>query len=290
MSPLHGTLALFRGFLTESLRSRASLFWTLAFPLLFLFVFGAVFGRGRPEGVSYLMPGLLTISVMTGSLFGVAFRMIVARENGVLRRLRVTPVTALAIVAAYGLVALILLIATFALQLGTAKAIWRIPIAGPMASLAIVALAGFFAFVPLGLFVGSAARDMRTAPPIANLIFFPMMFLSGSAVPYAILPPWLQTAGRFLPATYLVEALQGVIVRSDPLGRLSAPLAVLVLTGLVGVFMNALLFRWESDEKVDGKKMALALGTLALFLLLVALLAPPVGMRNVGWGGEAPPR
>ena len=133
-----------------------------------------------------------------------------------------------------------------------------------MASVAVVALAGFFAFVPLGLFVGSAARDMRTAPPLSNLIFFPMMFLSGAAVPYAILPPWLQTTGRFLPATWLVEALQGVIVRNDsaraPLGPRSR---ILVLTGLVGVFMNALLFRWESDEKVDGKKLALALGTLA---------------------------
>jgi ABC-2 type transport system permease protein len=286
VSPLHGTFALFRGFLTESVRSKASLFWTLGFPLLFLFVFGAVFGGGRPEGVSYLMPGLLTISVMTGSLFGVAFRMIVARENGVLRRLRVTPVTALAIVVAYGMVALALLVATFAIQLGTAKAVWRIPIAGPIGSLAVVALAGFFAFVPLGLFVGSAASDMRTAPPIANLIFFPMMFLSGAAVPYAILPPWLQTAGRFLPATWLVEALQGVIVRNDPLVRLRAPLAILVLTGIVGVFMNALLFRWESTEPVNGRKLALALGTLSLFLLLVALLAPPVGMRNVGWGGR----
>jgi ABC-2 type transport system permease protein len=285
MSPLHGTLALFRGFLTESARSKASLFWTLAFPLLFLFVFASIFGGGRPDRVSSLMPGLLTISVMTGSLFGVAFRMIVARENGVLRRLRVTPVTALAIVVAYGMVALALLVATFVLQLGTARAIWRIPVAGPMSALAVVSLAGFFAFVPLGLFVGSAARDMRTAPPLANLIFFPMMFLSGAAVPYAILPPWLQAAGRFLPATWLVEALQGVIVRNDTLGRLSAPLTILVLTGLVGVFMNALLFRWESEQKIDGKKLALALGALAIFLLLVALLAPPVGMRNIGWGG-----
>ncbi len=57
MSPLHGTLALFRGFLTESVRSKASLFWTLAFPLLFLFVFGAVFGGGRRETVASLLPG-----------------------------------------------------------------------------------------------------------------------------------------------------------------------------------------------------------------------------------------
>ncbi len=285
MTPLHGTLALFRGFLTESLRSKASLFWTLAFPLLFLFVFSAVFGGGRPQGIAALLPGLLTISVMTGSLFGVAFRMIVARENGVLRRLRVTPVTALAIVVAYGLVALALLAATVLLQLAAAKAVWSAPIAGPWASLAAVSLAGFFAFVPLGLFVGSTARDMRTAPPLANLIFFPMMFLSGAAVPYAILPPWLQAVGRFLPATYLVESLQGVIVRNDPLAGLRGPVAVLLLTGAVGVGMNALLFRWESAEPVEKKKLLLALGTLALFLLVVAFVGPPLGMRTLGWGG-----
>ncbi len=290
MSPLHGTGALTRGFLIESLRSKASLFWTLAFPLLFLFIFAAVFGGGRPQSVAALLPGLLTISVMTGSLFGVAFRMIVARENGALRRLRVTPVTSLAIVVAYGLVALALLVATFLLQIGAARAIWRVPIAGPWGSLATVALAGFFAFVPLGLFVGSAARDMKTAPPLSNLIFFPMMFLSGAAVPFAIIPPWLQTVGRLLPATYLVEGLQGVIVRNDSLGRLSGTLAVLVLTGFVGVGMNALLFRWESTEAVDRRKLVLALAGLGVFLLLVAVLAPPVEMRYVGWGGARLPR
>lgn len=284
MSPLRGTLALFRGFLIESSRSKASLFWTLAFPLLFLFAFGFVFGGGRPEVVGALLPGLLTISVMTGSFFGVAFRMIVARENGVLRRLRVTPVTALAVVVSYGLVALVLLVATLLLQLGVAGAVWRFSMAGSWGVFAAVSFAGFFAFVPLGLFVGSAARDMRTAPPIANLIFFPMMFLSGAAVPYAILPPFLKSAGRFLPATFLVEAFQGVMVRGERLSALAPPVGILVLTGLVGVGMNALLFRWESSDPVDRKRFLVALGLLALFLFAVALLAPPLEMGNVGWG------
>ncbi len=290
MTPLHGTLALFRGFLTESLRSKASVFWTLAFPLLFLLVFAVVFGGGGPAGVSALLPGLLTISVMTSTLFGVAFRMIVAREAGILRRLHVTPVTALAVVLAYGLVALALLVATFLLQIGAAEAVWHARISGSIPALAVVSLAGFLAFVPLGLFVGSAARDMRTAPPLANLIFFPMMFVSGSAVPFAILPSWLQAAGRLLPATYLVEALQGVIVRNDPLSELAGPVWVLALTGLVGLGMDALLFRWESTEGIDRKKLLVALSSLAVFLLLVAFLAPPLRMRSIGWGGVRLPR
>ena len=49
-------------------------------------------------------------------------------------------------------------------------------------------LCGACALVPIGLIVGSAARDIRTAPAIANLLFFPLMFLSGSAMPFAFLP------------------------------------------------------------------------------------------------------
>jgi ABC-2 type transport system permease protein len=289
VSALRGTLALFRGFLTEAARSKASLFWTFAFPLLFLFVFGFIFGGGRPNGIAYLLPGLLTISVMSGSFFGVAFRMVVARENGVLRRLRVTPVSSLAVVLAYGLVALALLAVTLLLQIAVAKAVWRFTSAGSWGTFVIVALAGFFAFVPLGLFVGSAARDMRSAPPIANLIFFPMMFVSGAAVPFAILPPFLQAAGRVLPSSWLVEGLQGVLVRGEGLAALAAPVAVLVVTGLTGLGMNSLLFRWESAEPLDRKKLVLAVAGLALLLLAVGVLAPPLKMRHLGWAGAAEP-
>ena len=57
----------------------------------------------------------------------------------------------------------------------------------------------------MGLLVGSTARDIRTAPAIANLLFFPMMFLSGSAMPFAVLPEGVQRFARLLPTTYLNE-------------------------------------------------------------------------------------
>ena len=71
--------------------------------------------------------------------------------------------------------------------------------------------------MPMGLLVGSTARDIRTAPAIANLLFFPMMFLSGSALPFAFLPDWVQRFARLLPTTYLVDATPSVIVRGEGL-------------------------------------------------------------------------
>ena len=71
----------------------------------------------------------------------------------------------------------------------------------------------------MGLLVGSTARDMRTAPAIANLLFFPMMFLSGSAMPFAVLPDGVKRFARLLPTTYLIDTYSSVIVRGEGLWR-----------------------------------------------------------------------
>ncbi len=81
----------------------------------------------------------------------------------------------------------------------------------------------------MGLLVGSTARDIRTAPAIANLLFFPMMFLSGSAMPFAVLPEGVQRFARLLPTTYLNEIYSGVIVRGEGLLTLAGSLAVLLV-------------------------------------------------------------
>lgn len=219
MSALRGVGGLARALLIETLRSRTAVFWSLAFPLLFLLIFGFVFSGGTPRGTSYLMPGLLTITVVTTTFFGVSNRMVTDRETGVLRRYRVTPVTVVAVVLAYGPMAAATLSASLLLQAVAGRLIFHVTVSGSLATLVVVLLAGELAFIPLGLFVGSVARDTRTAPAITNLIVFPMMFLSGVALPFFLLPGWIQRLARLLPATYLVEALQGVIVRGDGLAR-----------------------------------------------------------------------
>lgn len=281
MSPLRGLGALVRAQLTETVRSKTALFWTLAFPLIFLFVFGFVFAGGRKEGATFLMPGLLTISVLSGSFFGVAMRMVVARETGALRRLRVTPVTAVAVVLSYGAVAFVTLSLTVAVQLLVARAVFKITVAGPLFSLVLALVAGFLAFVPLGLFVGSVARDSKTAPAITNLIFFPTMFLSGAAFPFAFLPEWIQRIGRLLPATYLVDLLQGVIVRNDSARELAGPAAVLLLTFAVGMALNALLFRWQTDDPISGRNLGIATLGLAAVFISAALFSPELAMRRL---------
>ena len=279
MKMLRGLGELSRAYLLQSVRSRTALFWNLAFPQLWLFTFGFIFARGTPEGVSYLLPGLFVITLISSSFFGVSYVMVTEREKEILRRYSVTPVSALTVVLANGVRSIAMLAMALVVQGTLAWLIFDVTVASSLPVVAVVVLIGALAFVPLGLILGSVAKDMRSAPAISNLIFFPMMFLSGAAVPFFFLPGWIQDVARLLPATYLTEALQGVMVRGESLADVAGPLAVLLVTSAVASSLNSLLFRWETDQPLSAKRVAMAIGLLAAVYAGAALLAP--GLRMI---------
>jgi len=271
VSAARGVLELSRAYLLQTLRSKSALIWTLAFPQVWLFLFALIY-RDVPGGVSERLPGLLTITAFSGSFFGVAYLMVNEREQGILRRLWVTPASASMVVAANAMRSLVTVTASLAMQGLVAWLVLDVRFGAPLPVVAVVLAFGVLAFVPLGLIMGSSARDMRSAPAIGNLIFFPMVFLSGAALPMEMLPGWLQSFGRMLPTTYLVQALDGVMVRGESLAQQAAPLMVLTISAVVAFGFNSLLFRWESTQPLGARRVAAALGGLALLYLIAALL------------------
>lgn len=280
MTTFRGLGALTRAGLLQSVRSGSALFWNFVFPLIWLFLFGFVFGQGVPEQVGVLMPGLFTITLVSSAFFGVSYLMVSERETGILRRYRVTPVTAATVVIANSLRALAMMTLSITVQGTVGWLIFRFPVNGSLLLLVAMMLLGGAAFIPLGLLVGSVAPDMRSAPAISNLLFFPLVFLSGAALPFWMLPDWVQVLGRFVPSSYLVEALQAVLVRGEGLRQLVGPIAVLLVTMATGAWLNSLLFRWESTEPVNRRNVAIAVAGLFAVFLLAALIAPSFGMSE----------
>lgn len=278
MSALRGLGPLTRAALLQSFRSRTALFWNVLFPLVWLFLFGYIFGQGDPARVSLLMPGLFTITLISGAFFGVSYLMVSERETGILRRYRVTPVNAATIVLANSFRALTMLALSVTIQASVGYLAFGYTIKGSLLVMALMMGLGAVAFVPLGLIVGSVAQDMRTAPAISNLLFFPLVFGSGAAFPYWMLPDWVQAIGRLVPSSYLVEALQGVMLRGEGLVDLLAPAGVLLLTAAVGAGLNSLLFRWESSEPVNRRGLLIALLVLLAVLLAAAATTPAFQM------------
>lgn len=264
-----------RAYLLQSFRSRTALFWNLVFPMVWLLLFGYVFYRGNH---SMMMPGLLTITLISGSFFGVSYLMVSEREAGILRRYRVTPVSAATVVLANSIRALVTLSISVGAQAGVGWLLFRYEVNGSLLLTFLIMLLGACAFIPLGLFVGSVAEDMRTAPAISNLLFFPLVFGSGAAFPAFLLPEWLQSIMRIIPTSYLVEALQGVMLRGQGLLDLLGPIAVLLLTLVVGGWVNSRLFRWETTQPLDKRAMATAIGVLLLLYVAAAFVAPAFEM------------
>lgn len=275
------TLALIRAQLTEIRRSKTALFWMTAFPLGFLLLFGFVMARGDGRVMAFMMPGLLTTTLMSGSLFGVAIPLVQQREVGLLRRLRVTPATAASVVIAHGFSAIMTGLISLIVLMTLGRLLFGMEMAGSWPTLLGAYLCGACALVPMGLLVGSTARDLRTAPAIANLLFFPMMFLSGSAMPFAVLPAGVQRFARFLPTTYLNETYSGVIVRGESLWTLAGSLAVLLLIGAAGITLTSMLFRWEGTDPIPRRSLATIAIVFALTLGVSAVAAPAFRMVDM---------
>ena len=274
-------LALIRAQLTELRRSKTALFWMTAFPIGFLLLFGYVMARGDARVAAFMMPGLLTTTLMSASLFGVALPLVQQREIGLLRRLRVTPVPAAAVAVAHGITAILTGLVSLVVLMNLAKLLFGAQMAGSWPTLIAAYLCGACALVPMGLLVGSTARDIRTAPAIANLLFFPMMFLSGSAMPFAVLPEGVQRFARLLPTTYLNEIYSGVIVRGEGLMTLAGSLAVLLAIGSVGIVLTSMLFRWEGTDPIPRRSLAMIAIAFLLTLGVSALAAPAFKMVDM---------
>lgn len=268
---LRGTLALTWAFLLETWRAKAAIFWNLAFPLLFIIGFPILFGGGNAEQIRFIIPGVMALNLIAAAFFGITLTMVSLRESGLYRRLRATPLRTLSVVAAHGLTALANVLISLALQLVVAKLVFQLEIRGNPFQILAAFVVCAFALIPLGLIVGSVARDMKSAPAIGNILFFPLAFLSGAAMPLFLMPDWLQQVARLMPTTYVVEVMRGAVAWGEGPWTMPVPLVVLLLTGLVGLAFDAALFRWESEDALDRRPLLALLGSLALVSLAVFL-------------------
>ncbi len=247
-------------------RDRQAIFWSYIFPVFFLFLFASVFARGRTEMVGNLLPGLLTISIMSASFFGMSVILVTMRERGVLRRYQLAPLSPWFIITSKLTSSLVISFSTLLLQLLLAKLFYKVSFVGNPGAIIFVLLLGSLTFLSLGFIIASLAENVKTAQVLGNLLFFPLMFLGGAAFPVQFLPPKLQQLAAMLPSNYLIRALSNVLNQGQSLLNTAKPLGALLLILLVAVFLAAKLFRWEAREPMPWQQKIWAAALLAVFV------------------------
>jgi imidazolonepropionase-like amidohydrolase/ABC-type multidrug transport system permease subunit len=261
-------LALFRNNMRLTLRDRGVLFFNYLFPLIFFFTFTEVFRTGAGSGVAYFVSTVLTMGILGNGLWGAGMRSVQEREANILRRFRVTPISPLPILVAAMVSGWLLYLPVLIVVVALAHFLYAMPLPANGLSLFLMASLGVCSFRAIGCILAAVTNTMQEANIAIQLLYLPMLFLSGATVPAAMLPDWAQTVAQFLPASYLVSGFQGIFFRGENLRANAASVGALLLTLVVGMFLAVQLFRWEKEERIPPRNRLWVLAVLAPFVVM----------------------
>ena len=232
-------------------RSREAAFFIFLFPLLLFLLLGSVYSKpfqGEPAKWAVLA-GLVGYGCANTAFAGLAIQLVLRRENGILKRLRSTPLPAATYVGA--LLASTLVV--FALQtvalflLG--RAFYGTPFPPALGSFVVVIVFGAAVFAALGTATASAIRSAEGSSAVVNFILLPMAFLTGSFGPIQGYPAVLRWIGDVLPLRYFVRLVNAVYLHGDGFWTQPLALSVLAAWGVAGLVFTVFRFGWEPRER-----------------------------------------
>lgn len=233
------------------LREPVSAFFTLIFPLMMLFIFGTIYGTKPVPGtdstesaISALIPAFTGMVIGIVGLMPVTITMATYRENGILRRLRTTPVGPLIIMVAQVIVIFAMTGLGVLLLMIAGRLVYNVRFAGNALS-----LAGGFIFCSLSIFgigfiLAGIMPNARTAQIVAMVLMYPMLILSGAGWPRELMPATIQKISSFLPLTYVINLLRGLWF-GENLGQHLVDVGVLSVVLIAGILIAVRTFRWE---------------------------------------------
>lgn len=251
-----------------ALRNRSVIFFNYLFPLVFFFIFGQAMHAERGAAMTMVISMVLIIGILGNGLFGAGIRAVQEREANILRRYKVTPITPAPLLIASVVTGWILYMPNVMLILVLAHYLYGMPWPHSLVSILVFTTLAVAAFRAIGLILASVVNSMQESQLIVQLIYLPMLFLSGATFPLTMFPHWLLVVTQFVPAKYMVTGLQAMLLQNQGLWDNREPALALILTACVGLFISFKLFRWEKEEKIR-PAAKLWLGAVLLpFLLL----------------------
>ena len=261
-------LALTQIDLKLALRNRSVLFFNYFFPLIFFFVFGYSMHAEQGSRVIQVVNMVVAIGILGNGLFGAGMRAVQDRETDVLRRYKVTPITPVPLLAASMVTGVILYLPGLIIILVLANRLFGMAVPPNLLSLVLFAVVACVAFRSIGLIIAAVVNSSQESLILIQPLYMAMLFLSGATFPIGFFPDWLQIVTQFIPATYLMTGVAGILQHGESVLDNWQAVIALIVTALVGMFIATKLFRWEKEEKLRNSAKLWVLAALAPFLIL----------------------
>jgi ABC-2 type transport system permease protein len=231
-------------------RNIAPLLFALAFPLLMVAIFGGIYGNepsatmdGRGV-VDASVPAYIVMVICVTGLMSFPLSIAEYRDKRILRRFDTTPLTPGTILLAQAICNVLLTVAGVLLLIAVSTLAFGLR--GPRCVLLSVG-AGLLALVShyaMGGLIAALASSERAATVAANLVYFPMIFLSGATIPISLFPDTMVTIAKALPSTYAVDLLQNAWLGAGAMDP-AVSVGVLVAVSVICGGLSVKLFRWQ---------------------------------------------
>jgi len=193
----------------------------------------------------FILPGILSMTIMQLGIFGVAFSFVAMKASGALRRIQATPVHPVYFVFAQATVRLLVTLASVSILITFGTYFFNFHMMGNYINFIIVAIIGILIFLGIGFAIAGWARDESQVAPVANLIQLPMLLLSGIFFSRDNFPSWLKTITDYFPLTYVSHGLRKIANEGVSLTEIPVDLIGMGVW-LVLVYAFAVkVFRWE---------------------------------------------
>ena len=228
-------------------RNPSAAFFNFLLPLLFLVFFGAIF-HGNQHDLNVIVPGIAGMSVMSTTFSALAFNMTFLREQGVLKRIRGTPMPGSSYL--FGIAGNA--VTNTAIQIAIITVAGRVffgtgwPKDWP--ELILFVAAGVVCFASLGVALSHAIPNFDSAPAYVNAVFLPVIFISGVFYDAAKAPGFLKGIAQALPLKPVIDGLSGAMVKGTGIGDHVTALGVIAAWSAVGVTLAIRGFSWEGRK------------------------------------------
>ncbi|MDP9232481.1 MAG: ABC transporter permease [Actinomycetota bacterium] len=232
-------------------RSRELAFFTFLLPMIFYVLLGSTYGKDTVDGVKgsrFLEAGMIGYGAISIAFAGLAIVLVIRRENGILKRLRATPLPAAVYISSVlGAFLLAFAVEVIGLVL-IGRVLFGVALPDRIGSLVLALLLGAVSFCGLGIGVTSLMRSAEGASAVVNAIYLPMSFISGSFFSPRHFPSVLRAIADVLPLTYFLRLVRNVMLHGHEIWTQGTNVAVVAAWGLAGVIVALRSFRWEPHE------------------------------------------
>jgi ABC-2 type transport system permease protein len=226
-------------------RNPSAAFFNFLLPLLFLSLFGAIFS-GNQSDLDVIVPGIAGMAVMSTTFTALAMNMVFLREQGVLKRLRGTPLPSGAYLGGLAANAVTNTVTQITIILVAGAAVFGVGLPEDWLQLVVFTAVGVVCFASLGVALAHVIPNFDSAPAYTNAIFLPMIFISGVFYDADHVPTFLRDIAEVLPLTHLIDGLSAAMVTGASFSSELSDLLVVAAWGAVGVYFAIRGFSWEA--------------------------------------------